>query len=309
MATEQDWAAYADQAGIATTDSLLVRTIAGAGVEVSGGDIFARRVAGGPFAAITPGATFGLYVDATSGANGVLLDVSFASGGYGPMRFGAGGGEAARITPSREFLVGTTTANPIGANVTGVAILASGGGQFSTAGGVDPLKVHRKGSAGPLVSFFYNGPTAVGSITTTGTATAYNTSSDYRLKEDLQAVENPLARLMAVPVWNFAWKATGARTDGFMAHELAEVVPCAVTGDKDAMQEVDVEIEPERPSDILGPDGAPVIIPAVTEKRMVPAYQGIDQAKLVPLLIAAVQELAGIVDGLTARVAELEAVR
>jgi hypothetical protein len=96
---------------------------------------------------------------------------------------------------------------------------------------------------------FYNSNGVVGIISTSGSATTYATSSDYRLKEDWVAVADASTRVNALKPVNFAWKVDGSRVDGFLAHELAEVVPEAVTGEKDA---VDAE-------------GNPV-------------YQGIDQA-------------------------------
>ena len=120
---------------------------------------------------------------------------------------------------------------------------------------------------------FYSNTTQIGSITNNGNAaTAYNTSSDYRLKEDWVAVADASTRVNALKPVNFAWKADGKRVDGFLAHELAEVVPEAVTGEKDA---VDAEGKPQ--------------------------YQGIDQSKLVPLLTAALQEALAEINALKAR--------
>jgi hypothetical protein len=124
----------------------------------------------------------------------------------------------------------------------------------------------------PLCDFYRNG-NQVGSITTSGTTgVAYNTSSDHRLKTNLEPLSNAVARLLQIPVRRFNWLAdpNGAKVDGFLAHEAQAIVPESVTGHKD---EVDAE-------------GKPI-------------HQGIDQSKLVPLLVAAVQELA-------ARVAALE---
>lgn len=112
----------------------------------------------------------------------------------------------------------------------------------------------------------------VGSIAVGTTATAYNTSSDYRLKENVVPIENAVARIDSLNPVRFNFKVEPSVTvDGFIAHEVTPVVPEAISGEKDAVDE----------------NGNPV-------------YQGIDQAKLVPLLVAAVQELS-------ARVAELEA--
>jgi len=140
------------------------------------------------------------------------------------------------------------------------------------------------------VHFYYNNSN-VGSINYSDTTTSYNTSSDYRLKEDWVAIADASTRVNALKPVNFAWKADGSRVDGFLAHELAEVVPEAVTGEKDATEMVDVYDE----------DGN------VTGQEERPVYQGIDQSKLVPLLTAALQEALAKIDDLTARVSALEA--
>lgn len=126
---------------------------------------------------------------------------------------------------------------------------------------------------------FRNANGAVGSIQTNVSTTTYATSSDYRLKEDIRPVANAVSRLMSISPVNFAWKADGSRVDGFIAHEVQEVIPEAVTGAKDAVDA----------------DGNPV-------------YQGIDQSKLVPLLTAALQEALTKIDALEARIATLEAI-
>lgn len=115
----------------------------------------------------------------------------------------------------------------------------------------------------------------IGKITTTGTTgVAYNTTSDYRLKTNIEPLTAAVARLLQIPARRFNWLAdpNGAKVDGFLAHEAQAIVPESVTGYKD---EVDAE-------------GKPI-------------HQGIDQSKLVPLLVAAVQELAARVAALEAR--------
>ncbi len=111
----------------------------------------------------------------------------------------------------------------------------------------------------------------VGSISTSGSATSYNTSSDYRLKENITAISDAITRLKTLKPYRFNFKADASTTvDGFLAHEVT-AVPEAITGTKD---EVDADNKP--------------------------IYQGIDQSKLVPLLVAAVQELIGKVEALEA---------
>lgn len=118
---------------------------------------------------------------------------------------------------------------------------------------------------GALLSFCRSG-VAVGGIAVTTTATAFNTSSDYRLKTDVEPLVGALDRLKALKPSRFRFKsekANAKKVDGFMAHEVAQVVPEAVTGEKDA-----------------------------------PEMQGLDKSRLVPLLCAAIQELVARVETL-----------
>jgi hypothetical protein len=120
---------------------------------------------------------------------------------------------------------------------------------------------------------FSNPNGVVGSISTNGSATTYNTSSDYRLKENVVPLTGAIDRLQQIPVYRFNFIADpDTVVDGFIAHEAQEVVPECVTGEKDAVDE----------------DGNPV-------------YQGIDQSKLVPLLTAALQEALAKIETLEAR--------
>jgi hypothetical protein len=135
---------------------------------------------------------------------------------------------------------------------------------------------------------FYNtADVKCGEINTAdGTQTNYVTSSDYRLKEDDQPMTGATERVKALRPINFAWKVNGSRVDGFLAHEVQEIVPEAITGTKDAMQDEEYEVTPA----VLDDDGN-VVTEAVMGTRSVPDYQGIDQSKLVPLLVKTIQEL------------------
>ncbi len=132
---------------------------------------------------------------------------------------------------------------------------------------------------------FVRNTSDVGSIDTTSTATSYNTSSDYRLKTDAQPITGATDRLKQLNPVNFEWIADGTRVDGFLAHEAQAVVPEAVTGAKDAMRDEEYEVTP------AVTDDDNVTTEAVMGTRSVPDYQGIDQSKLVPLLVATIQEL------------------
>jgi len=124
-----------------------------------------------------------------------------------------------------------------------------------------------------------------GTITVSSSATAYNTSSDYRLKTDAQPMTGASDRVLALKPVNFKWIAGGTRVDGFLAHEAQVVVPEAVTGTKDAMMDEEYEVTPA----VLDDDGNETKS-AVMRTRSVPDMQGIDQSKIVPLLVAALQE-------------------
>jgi len=169
---------------------------------------------------------------------------------------------------------------------------------------------------------FDNQGIASGSITYNNNSAAYNTSSDYRLKTDAQPMTGASARVQALKPINFAWKADGSRTDGFLAHEAQEVVPEAVHGAKDAMRDEEYEVTPAVYEDVIIPavldeEGNELeaerteqrlVSEAVMGTRSVPDYQGIDQSKLVPLLTAALQEALTEIADLKARVTALEAV-
>ncbi len=134
---------------------------------------------------------------------------------------------------------------------------------------------------------FSNANGAVGNISTSGTTTAYATSSDYRLKENVVAMSGATERLKQLNPSRFNFIADADTTvDGFLAHEVQDVVPEAITGTKDAMRDEEYEVTPA----VLDDDGN-VTTEAVMGTRSVPDYQGIDQSKLVPLLVATIQEL------------------
>ena len=120
------------------------------------------------------------------------------------------------------------------------------------------------------IARFYNQNGKVGGISTDASATAFNTSSDYRLKENEVPISDGIERLNQLKPYRFNFKTDADKTvDGFFAHEVSDIVPEAITGEKDAVDD----------------DGNPI-------------YQGIDQSKIVPLLVAAIQELSAKVEAL-----------
>jgi hypothetical protein len=141
-----------------------------------------------------------------------------------------------------------------------------------------------------------------GTITTNASAnsTAYNTSSDYRLKENVAAMSNQITRLKNLKPSTWDWKKAenSGGGEGFIAHELNAVVPLAVVGEKDAMQSEVLYVE----GDNL-PEGKSV---GDVKRAEMPAYQGIDYSKLVPLLTGALQEAITKIETLETKVQALE---
>ena len=153
-------------------------------------------------------------------------------------------------------------------------LLAAGGGnvligttsniegklQVSQSGDVWNTEILHSFSTQYFMVFRYNG-TAIGSIIGNGTTTAYNTTSDYRLKEDLKEYSG-LDLISKIKTYDYQWKSDKSRMYGVIAHELQEVIPYAVVGKKDDL-----------------------------EKNGTIKAQGVDYSKLVPLLVKSIQEL------------------
>ena len=145
----------------------------------------------------------------------------------------------------------------------------------------------------------HNGNGHVGGISTSGTSTSFNTTSDYRLKENETAITDGITRIKQLKPYKFNFKADADTTlDGFFAHEVSDVVPEAIMGEKDAMiPEILYTAEDELPE---GKN-----IGDVKEATKIDP-QGIDQAKLVPLLTSALQEAITKIETLEAKVTALE---
>ena len=136
--------------------------------------------------------------------------------------------------------------------------------------------IYSGGATEKFLQFRWNNST-VGEITTNGSTTSYVTSSDYRLKENIQRMTGALEKVAQLNPVTYNWKADGSEGQGFIAHELQAVVPDCVSGEKDAVDA----------------DGKPV-------------HQGIDTSFLVATLTAAIQELKSELDSVKTELATLK---
>ena len=186
-------------------------------------------------------------------------------------------GTAMRIDASGNLLVGATAFSDItGGSTAGCALQGAGTvwGARADASGI----FNRLTSNGTAVELRRQG-VAVGSISVTATATTYNTSSDYRLKENVQPMIGALDTIAQLNPVTYTWKSDGSDGQGFIAHELQAVVPDCVTGEKDA---VDDEGNPK--------------------------HQGIDTSFLVATLVKGMQEQQQMIQALQADIAALKGV-
>ena len=151
---------------------------------------------------------------------------------------------------------------------------------------------------------FQNGNGEVGTIKTSGNATAFNTSSDYRLKENETALNDGITRLKQLKPYYFNFKTEpNTKQEGFLAHEVESVVPIAVSGEKDATKEITYEKVAEElyddPTDIE--KYRTVKTKQVMDTKTVIDPQQLDHSKLVPLLTAALQEAIARIEALESK--------
>jgi len=186
---------------------------------------------------------------ANTGSAFELRATYLSTAGYKPIDFYTSDSLSMRITSG-----GDIQSNALGSGTVGY------GYQLTKQSGYSQIYLETHAPQALFLQRFYNPNGNVGNIMVSGTSTTYSTSSDYRLKEDLQDF-NGLDKVNKIPVYDFKWKTDESRSYGVMAHELQEVLPDAVSGDKDAEE-----------------------------------MQGVDYSKIVPLLVKSIQELKAEVD-------------
>ena len=174
-----------------------------------------------------------------------------------------------------------------------------------------------------LVSLLDADETEAGHITidTDGNTTNYATSSDYRLKTNITEFSSSVERLLSLKPCTWDWKKNGVKGEGFLAHEVQEVVPVAVTGTKDEVKTEtkiipaeykEIKIKEEVVDETTNEVSLETVVKKIIvqeEKKVVfetPVYQGIDYSKIVPLLTAALQETVKEVQALKKKIDELE---
>ena len=203
-----------------------------------------------------------------------------------------------RIDSSGNVLVGKTA---VSFATAGIELRASDVISITRSAG-SLINVNRIGSSpGTAIVMHYNGGD-VGSIDVAASSTSYNTSSDYRLKENVDYDWDATTRLKQLKPARFNFIVDADTTvDGFLAHEAQSVVPECVTGTKDAMMDEEYEVSAAI-EEVTDEDGnvTTEAADAVMGTRSVPDMQGIDQSKLVPLLVKTIQELEARITALEA---------
>jgi len=216
--------------------------------------------------------------------------ITLSSDGSKNIRFDTNGSQRMNIASDGNVGIGKTSTS---LDVDGSIFFGSGQILQIVKGGSGgkAMNIRRRTHVGTLIQFDRLSGSAVGSISCNNSSTSYNTSSDYRLKENVVTLPDAITRLKTLKPYRFNFIADKTVTvDGFLAHEVT-AVPEAITGTKDAVVTQEMIDNEEYEKEQLGD-----IIP-----------QSIDQAKLVPLLVAAVQEAIGKIEVLETEVAALKA--
>jgi Chaperone of endosialidase len=231
-----------------------------AGSSATGGLLFGNDGSGAQATMFVGSSAYSSYGGASS--------LNLGTFGGGPVTFLTSATERMRIDSSGNLLINNTSSSTIN---TGILV------------NKDPGEIIIGHPSGTVSTWGYMGfryaNTTIGSVTQVGTtAVLYNTTSDYRLKTDVEPIKNALTTIEALNPVTFTW-VDGRKDDGFIAHEIQSVIPNCVTGEKDAINE----------------DGTP-------------KYQQLDNSGVIPFLVKAIQELKAEVDAQAEEIKALKGV-
>ena len=198
------------------------------------------------------------------------------------FRTTSGGTTYATIDTSGNLLVGTTSSTNLQNNysfLVGGSLPGAGSACFNGTNGNTVLQVNQTldDNADRGQIYFYRNESLIGKITSSNTVTLFTSLSDYRLKNTIAPMTGALAKVALLKPCTYKWNSDNSDGQGFIAHELAEVFPIAVSGEKDAV-----------------------------DSKGNLDYQGVDTSVLVAILTAAIQEQQAIIQSLTARITALE---
>ena len=307
---------------LVVTDNL---TVGGAAPYTAGGTDVAVADGGTNLSSYTVGDV--LYASGTAALSKLAASTdghvltSTGAGSAPAWEAAAGGGDVSKVGTPVDNQVGVWTGDGTiegDSNLTLTAttfncalnnIYWTGGNQTMTIGGSTNGRLNVQDKAGVAVAFYY-GTTDVGSVDVDSNSTTYNTTSDYRLKENEEPMTDGLSRLCELKPYRFNFKTDPEkRVDGMFAHEVSDIVPQAVSGEKDGKW---VKIEA-----VMGSNGACIaenVSPEEWESGKesgafpsdstweesieLPRWQKLDFSKFVPLLVNAIQELSAKVEAL-----------
>jgi len=232
--------------------------------------------------ALTGGSVDGTTIGATTPTTGAFTTLASTTG----AKFATSSGNVGigTASPTQKLSVVGNSCVSSGQLIAGSTAVYSDGAigqpslQWNAFVGVAVGAVSIADSTSTSFSIVFRNPNgSVGSISTSGSSTSYNTSSDYRLKDTIAPMMGALALVQQLKPVTYKWKVDGSDGQGFVAHELQEVVPACVSGQKDA----------------VSANGEPI-------------HQGIDTSFLVATLTAAIQEQQALIESLTTRLTALE---
>lgn len=241
----------------------------------------------------------------------------FGTGTYQPLSVVVGGAERIGVSTNGDVKFNTSSTDPISPQLSALAWGPASGlyvskNLASSGNGIAPLSLGVTG-IGTLAQFYVNAGVAIGNISTNGTTTSYNTSSDYRLKDQVEDLDEDEAeaRILAFRPVTWTWRIDGSAGKGFIAHEVQAVDESTATGAKDAIRRVGSitlvdgtvaaqGVEEPLDSSSFG-EGAEWTF---TEEQ--PVYQGRDDSKMIPDMIAMLHKLRRELDEAQTEIANLK---